>query len=83
MSKFKISVQLDLDQVEHIVLQELKNVLELELNPYKYEDGTPMEIDMEMVQALITVIKFYMNQTEMLEFQERINEKLQSILQEE
>ena len=83
MSNFKITVQLDMDQVESVVLQELKNVLEMELNPYKYEDGTPMEMDMEMVQALITVIKFYMNPTQSKEFDKYVTDKLQSICQEE
>lgn len=83
MSKFKVTVQLEIDQVEDIVLQELKNVLEMELNPYTYEDGTPMEVDMEMVQALITVIKFYMNPTQSKEFDKYVSDKLQNICQEE
>lgn len=83
MSNFKITVDLEIDQVEDIVLQELKNVLEMEMNPYKYEDGTPMEVDMEMVQALITVIKFYMNTTQSKEFDKYVADKLQSICQEE
>lgn len=83
MSNFKITVQLDMDQVESVILQELKNVLEMELNPYTYEDGTPIEVDMEMVQALITVIKFYMTPKETAEFDKYITDKLQSICQEE
>ena len=83
MSKFKVTVQLDIEQVEGVVLQELKNVLEMELNPYTYEDGVPMEVDMEMVQALITVIKFYMTPTQSAEFDKYVTDKLQSICQEE
>jgi hypothetical protein len=78
-SKFRIPIFLEIDQVEGIVLQELKNCLELEVRNSTDEAGHPLEVDLELVQALITVIKYYLPYEQIKEFDKEAAALLENI----
>jgi hypothetical protein len=78
-SNFEVPIMLNIEQVEQIVLQDLKKCLELELNISTDEGGHPLEVDLELVQALITVIKYYLPYNQMKEFDKEAVALLENI----
>jgi len=46
-------------ETEQVVLADLHQALELNLTEFRDEGGSPMGLDSELIQALITVIAYY------------------------
>lgn len=78
-SNFEVPIMLNIEQVEQIVLQDLKKCLELEINISTDEGGNPLEVDLDLVQALITVIKYYLPYEQIKEFDKEAVALLENI----
>jgi hypothetical protein len=55
----RISIDVDENSIDEIVVNELVRALKYNLNPGNDEGGEPLDVDQELVGALVEVLKYY------------------------
>jgi len=62
------TIELTDEFIEHIVITELKSTYEMNLNMYDDEGGTPMDPDDNILDAVETLLKYFMPYTEAMKY---------------
>lgn len=79
--KYTVSCEMTWEQIDKIVVDDLKLAINLNLAPRRDEGGEFLDIDEDLVDAIMTVLSYYMTASEFTEYEKEVSLRRQSTAQ--